>query len=28
VLSELRTRWQVPFEKSWAFKRVKSLESS
>ena len=28
ALSELRTKWQVPFEKSWAFKRVKSLESS
>jgi len=28
VLSDLRIRWQVPFEKSWAFKRVKSLESS
>ncbi len=28
VLSDLRTRWQVPFKNSWAFRRVKSLVSS
>jgi hypothetical protein len=25
VLSDLRTRWQVPFKNSWAFKRVKTV---
>ena len=27
VLSDLRTRWQVPFKNSWAFRKVKSIAS-
>jgi hypothetical protein len=27
VLSDLRTRWQVPFKDSWAFRKVKSIAS-
>jgi len=26
ILSDLRTRWQVMFKESWAYKRVKKVE--
>jgi len=26
ILSDLRTRWQVPFNESWAYERVKKVE--
>ena len=25
ILSDLRTRWQVPFKESWAFSKIKSI---